>query len=82
MSFGIKEYISRKIWVKSWTIGFVQGGLKSIIEDASINIQWVKQPIDRWFADPFILDVTDSEIILLVEDFAYSAIIFAYSESR
>lgn len=31
----------------------------------------IKAPKDRWFADPFILDVTDTVIIVLVEEFSY-----------
>lgn len=56
---------------RRWTIGFVQGGINSIFDDEPLIVNWVKMPKDRWFADPFILDVTDSEILLLVEDLAY-----------
>ena len=72
-------------WLKSirplgqskWAIGFVHGGLPSIMdgvsqnEDCRLKIDWVKMPDDRWYADPFVLDVTDEEILLLVEDYAY-----------
>lgn len=30
-------------------------------------------PADRWFADPFIVDVTPTHIVLLVEEFLYSS---------
>ena len=37
------------------------------------NIHWMKhQYSDRWFADPFILNVDEENIILLVEEFCYS----------
>lgn len=32
----------------------------------------IKAPKDKWYADPFILDVTDDNIIVLVEEFTYS----------
>lgn len=32
----------------------------------------VKAPKNKWYADPFILDVTDDNIIVLVEEFTYS----------
>lgn len=32
------------------------------------NFHVVKAPFDRWFADPFILDVTENDIIVLVEE--------------
>lgn len=31
----------------------------------------IKPPKNKWYADPFILDVTDTEIIVLVEEFSY-----------
>ncbi len=52
-----------------YNIGFVDGSLESIIEGEPIKVNWLKHSYkDRWFADPFILDVTDSEIIVLVEE--------------
>lgn len=52
----------------SWDICFVSYN--------DIKAQWTYIPIkhnykDRLFADPFILDETDSQIILLVEEFRY-----------
>ena len=32
----------------------------------------VRAPQNKWYADPFILDVTTNEIIVLVEEFTYS----------
>lgn len=55
-----------------WAIGFVRGGMEAVMESDHLNVDWVKMPKDRWFADPFILDVTDDEILLLVEDYAYA----------
>lgn len=54
-----------------WTLGFIEGRIQNIMENDTYEIKWVKNPKDRWFADPFILDVTDNEIFLLVEDYAY-----------
>lgn len=31
----------------------------------------VEAPRNKWYADPFILDVTDNEIIILVEEYTY-----------
>lgn len=55
-----------------WTIGFVRGGMHSVFNDDTLIIDWIDMPNERWFADPFILDVTDTEILLLVEDFEYA----------
>ena len=40
------------------------------MEKKALNkVQWLKHPYrDRWFADPFIFKVTDSEIIVFVEE--------------
>lgn len=59
------EYIK----ATKYNIGFVDGSLESIIEGEPIKVNWMKHSYkDRWFADPFILDVTDNEIIVLVEE--------------
>lgn len=54
-----------------WALGFVRGGLEMIMEGDHLEVDWVKMPKDRWYADPFILDVTNEEILLLVEDLEY-----------
>lgn len=41
--------------------------------DDEWNFRFIRIPYkDRWFADPFILDVNDSEIVLLTEEFSYA----------
>ena len=52
-------------WIKRhrWELALV---------DKDWNLHFIKSPYkNRWFADPFILTVTDEEIILLVEEFSY-----------
>lgn len=63
--------IVRKIGAQCWALGFVRGGMQSVMEEDSLQVDWVKMPKDRWFADPFVLEVTSNEIQLLVEDYAY-----------
>lgn len=56
-----------------WNIGFIEEGLSDTLTNKKPKIHWVKKRInDRWFADPFILDVTDSEIIIIAEEFCYN----------
>lgn len=56
-----------------WNIGFVEEGLEDALTTNKLNIHWAKKRIkDRWFADPFILDVTDDEIIILAEEYCYN----------
>ena len=51
-----------------WAIGFVVDGLDGVMNDDPIRVQWLKMPKDGWFADPFVLDVNDDEIHVLVEE--------------
>jgi hypothetical protein len=53
-----------------WNIGIVLTSPQEILNKKHLNIQWLKHPYkDRWFADPFVLKVTEKEIVLLVEEF-------------
>jgi len=55
-----------------WNLGFIEEGLEDTLKNKHPKIHWVKKRInDRWFADPFILDVTNDEIIILAEEFCY-----------
>lgn len=57
-----------------WEIGFVEGGMAAVMGDCPLQIRWLKHAYrDRWFADPFVLEVTDNEIQLLVEEFCYES---------
>lgn len=55
-----------------WSLGFIEEPLKSIVSGGSYKIHKVKGiPRDRWYADPFILDIKDDNIELLVEEWRY-----------
>lgn len=61
--------ITNYIKETKYNIGFIDGNLQSVMEGEPIKVNWMKHHYkDRWFADPFILDVTDNEIIVLVEE--------------
>lgn len=52
-----------------YNIGFVDGSLETVIAGEPMKVNWMKHSYkDRWFADPFIFDVTDDEILILVEE--------------
>lgn len=56
-----------------WNLGFVEEGLENALTTQQLNIHWAKKRIkDRWFADPYILDVTESEIVVLAEEYCYN----------
>lgn len=53
-----------------WTIGFVERSIQDIINNGMGEVRWLQHCYkDRWFADPFILDVTDDYIQVLVEEY-------------
>ena len=61
----------RKIqYSQYWNIGFCQQTHEELIREKALRkVQWLKHPYhDRWFADPFILRVTDKEIVVFVEE--------------
>lgn len=64
--------IFKRLTRSSWEIGFLVDGLQGVFSDNPQYI-WVKNPYKDqcWFADPFILDVTDDYIFLLVEEMNY-----------
>lgn len=66
----LKDRLIHYIKDTKYNIGFIDGNLKDIIEGIQpIKVNWLNHPYkDRWFADPFILDVTDNEIWVLVEE--------------
>lgn len=59
-----------KITLDKWNIAFVENTIEEIIKGEPLKLKWLEHNYkDRWFADPFILNVTDQEIIVLVEEF-------------
>ena len=65
----IKDII-KKFSAETWNIGFIQNDLESILQGEQLQVRWVKHSYKKsWFADPFILDVTDAEIHVLAEEF-------------
>ena len=59
----------KKIFSDRWELGIVENTLENILEGEPLNVKWIiNKDKSHWYADPFILDVTDDEIILLVED--------------
>ncbi len=63
--------IYNRILIHRWEIGFIENPINDIIEGKEFKVKYVKFPFEgRWYADPFILEYSDEEILLLVEDFS------------
>lgn len=61
----------KKLSLFHYNIGFFNNETAALLH-TEIHINWVKHPYkDRLFADPFILEVTEDLIKVLVEDFPY-----------
>jgi hypothetical protein len=68
------EKLIHKFKLFNWNIGFVRNDIENILSEQKIvlEINWVKHSYrDRFFADPFILSISDNEIHVLVEEFFY-----------
>lgn len=73
MKLSLKNWI-RELRYSYYTIGFIQGGLDAVMKcpQTEIEADFIKwNLIDNngsWFADPFVLDVTDDAIVVLTEE--------------
>lgn len=66
------ESFLHKFSLFHYNIGFFSFDADSLLH-GNIKIEWMQHDYrDRFFADPFILSITDKEIKVLVEDFEYS----------
>ena len=62
-----------RVVLHRWELGFIESPIHDIIEGKEFQIKYVNFPFEgRWYADPFILEYNDEEIVLLVEDFSDS----------
>lgn len=57
----------------NWNIGFCDMTPEELVAEKRLKpIQWLKHPYkDRFFADPFIYNVTENEIVVFVEEFVF-----------
>ncbi len=52
-----------------WAIGFVRNSFDQILDGEDVLVEWIQDDNKkRWFADPFILDENEKEIIILAEE--------------
>ncbi len=57
-----------------WSLAFFdEKALPEVLRGNFACVNWMKYNLkDRWFADPFILSVSDDEIVVLVEELSYT----------
>jgi hypothetical protein len=65
--------IIKKLNRNRWDLAFFEkNDLNNVLAGDYSNVHWMKYcDKSRWFADPFILEVTDDYIIVLVEELSY-----------
>ena len=69
MIFSLYKRAYLRYTQQKWNIGFIRESIDDIVTDKAITIQICNHSYkDSWFADPFILEVTESKIYLLVEE--------------
>lgn len=65
----IKRLI-KSISDERWNIGFIQNDFEGVLRGEQLQVKWLKHKCKKcWFADPFVLDVNDDEIHVLVEEY-------------
>lgn len=68
----VKNYY-KKLTALHWEIGFLDNSYSDIVNGKPIKIQLVTHDYPtHWFADPFILEVNDKTIVVLVEDVSFN----------
>lgn len=64
---------TRNLQAIGWTIAIVDNSLEEIVQGTELKYRKIKfKSKGVWYADPFILDVTDTHYHILVEEYLYS----------
>jgi hypothetical protein len=62
-----------RLTINTWQIAFPDASIEDIAAGKPYSINIMKgAPADRWYADPFVLDVTPTHIVILAEEYLYS----------
>jgi hypothetical protein len=67
-----KSALYKRLIRNRWELGLVKGGLDGVFSDSQLEVDWITNPFrDRWFADPFILDVTEDYVYVFAEEYRF-----------
>ena len=62
------KYVGKGIW----SIGILENTIEDVVNGKPLSLRRIDNPYkDRWWADPFILEVTEDRILILVEEVFY-----------
>ena len=63
------KQLAERVYRLEWNIALVENTLEGLFQGEQLNLRMLNHSYtDRWFADPFILDVKDNKLFLLVEE--------------
>lgn len=67
-------FYTKYLYNQNWNIGFTGDTVDSFFKFQALSkVKWMKHSYrDRYFADPFILKVTDEVIVLLAEEYVFN----------
>ena len=66
------ESVKQKLFRKRYEIGFCRYDSAIVAEGKGYETLFVKNPPkDKWYADPFLYEVTDTSFVVFVEEFRY-----------
>lgn len=67
-----KSALYERMLKSRWELGLVRGGMEAAFSDSRLTVDWIVNPFrDRWFADPFVLDVTEDYVYVLAEEYEF-----------
>jgi hypothetical protein len=63
------KQLAERVYRLEWNIALVENTLEGLFQGEQLKLRMLNHSYtDRWFADPFILDVKDDKLFLLVEE--------------
>jgi len=63
------KQLAERVYRLEWNIALVENTLDGLFQGEQLKLRMLRHSYtDRWFADPFILDVKDNKLYLLVEE--------------
>ena len=64
--------VKSKLLRTNWKLGLVEGGYEAVFADDKWVFHVVKNPYeDRWYGDPFILDLDEKNVYVLAEEYRF-----------
>jgi len=66
----LTKKVLSEITIQQWNIGFIDYNPNNFFSTQKFTIKYIKHNYkNKWFADPFILNVTEKEIVVLAEEY-------------